>query len=71
MVNMLPVEVDALVNMPMVAGNVQATVTVLDGTPTDKDAVPAESEMSVSDEFSYVMPAYSFTVIRFNPGRNK
>ncbi len=60
-----------MVNMPMVAGNVQATVTVLDGTPTDKDAVPAESEMSVSDEFSYVMPAYSFTVIRFNPGRNK
>ena len=65
MVNMLPVSVKSAVkldhiNMP----ETTASVTLLTGKPDDKTAKPVTSTMTVSNEFTYEMPAYSFVVIR-------
>ena len=68
LVNMLPVVVKANVNLNGVEDICsQATRTVLTGLPADKSARPVTDQISVSGEFPYSMPAYSFTVIRINP----
>ncbi len=68
LVNMLPVAVKANVILNGV-GEIrsQAIRTVLTGLPADKKARPVTDQISVSGEFPYSMPAYSFTVIRINP----
>lgn len=68
LVNMLPVSVDAKVNLPGIS-HIQPTATkvVLTGEPTDQP-LPTTSTLQVSDSFDYQLPAYSFTVIRIKTG---
>ena len=65
LVNLLPVEVSTSLDIKdCEAFGSEAVCTVLSGKPSDKDSVPAESKMEVAPQFSYTMPAYSFTTIR-------
>ena len=67
LVNLLPVAVNAQVELPSLEGmNTTAVKTVLAGKPTDKQARPVAGTMEVSEKFGYELPAYSFTVIRIN-----
>ena len=67
LVNLLPVAVNAQVELPSLEGmNTTAVKTVLVGKPTDKQARPVAGTMEVSEKFGYELPAYSFTVIRIN-----
>lgn len=70
LVNLLPVGVNANVELPSLEGmNTAAMKTVLTGKPTDKQAHPVSGTMEVSQKFAYELPAYSFTVIRINKVR--
>lgn len=65
LVNLLPVTVTTEVAVnDCNALSTTATCTVLSGKPTDKNAVPTETTIEVAPQFSYEMPAYSFTTIR-------
>ena len=65
MVNMLPVEVNASVNLGNAGPlNPSAERTVLTGAPDDKNARPVTDKITVSSNFPYTLPPYSFTVIR-------
>ncbi len=67
LVNLLPVAVNAKVELPSLEGmNTTAVKTVLAGKPTDKQVRPVAGTMEVSEKFGYELPAYSFTVIRIN-----
>ena len=67
LVNLLPVAVNAQVELPSLEGmDTTAVKTVLAGKPTDKQARPVSGTMEVSEKFGYELPAYSFTVIRIN-----
>ena len=65
LVNILPVEVNTKVVLENSA-DIQpvAVKTVLTGQPGDRKLQPAVSEIPVNKEFNYVLPAYSFTVLR-------
>lgn len=68
MVNLLPVEINAKVNLGDVGAlNPSAVRTVLPGTPDDKTARPITDNIAVGDNFPCRLPAYSFTVIRIKP----
>jgi len=65
LVNLLPVAVTTAVEVTDCdALSTTATCTVLTGKPADRTAVPTESTIDVAPQFSYEMPAYSFTTIR-------
>ncbi|WP_242385829.1 alpha-L-arabinofuranosidase C-terminal domain-containing protein [Phocaeicola sartorii] len=71
LVNLLPVAVNAQVELPSLEGmDTTAVKTVLAGKPTDKQARPVSGTMEVSEKFGYELPAYSFTVIRINKNKN-
>lgn len=70
LVNLLPVAVNAQVELPSLEGmDTTAVKTVLAGKPTDKQARPVSGTMEVSEKFGYELPAYSFTVIRINKNK--
>ena len=72
LVNLLPVEVSTTVDIKDCASYAgQATCTVLSGTPDDRNAVPAESSISMAPQFDYTMPPYSFTTIRAKKAEKK
>jgi len=65
MVNMLPVVVKSNIKLENInLPETNASVTLLTGKPDDKTAKPVASTMTISNEFVYEMPAYSFVVIR-------
>ena len=65
LVNLLPVAVTTAIEVTDCdALSTTATCTVLTGKPADRTAVPTESTIEVAPQFSYEMPAYSFTTIR-------
>jgi alpha-L-arabinofuranosidase len=65
MVNLLPVAVNARISLEGIGAiNSAATRTVLTGAPDDKKARPVTDNITVGKDFQYVLPAYSFTVIR-------
>ena len=67
LVNLLPVAVNAKVELPSLEGmNTTAVKTVLAGKPTDQQVRPVSGTIEVSEKFGYELPAYSFTVIRIN-----
>ena len=71
LVNLLPVAVNAQVELPSLEGmDTTAVKTVLAGKPTDKQTRPVSGTMEVSEKFGYELPAYSFTVIRINKNKN-
>ena len=65
LVNMLPVAVNIqlnLKNLGVTASN--ASRTLLTGAPDSKTALPKTDTISVNEEFSSELPAYSFSLIR-------
>ncbi len=66
LVNLLPVEVTSQVTVNGISLNPATAVkTVLTGKPTDKKARPTTGTFEIpGNEFTYTMPAYSFTVLR-------
>ena len=72
LVNLLPTTVSTTVDIKDIDSFAdEATCTVLSGKPEDKNAVPAESNISVGKQFDYTMPAYSFTTIRAKKAEKK
>lgn len=68
LVNLLPVTTQARLSLPLDKGQrMTAIKTVLSGNPKDENTRPVTSTIEVESEFSYSMPAYSFTVIRVSP----
>lgn len=69
LVNLLPAEVESQLKLDGLEGaNPSATKTVLAGEPKDSRAKPVSAilELAAGNDFRYVMPAYSFTVIRIH-----
>ena len=67
MVNVLPVEVNAKVNLGNAGPlNPSAVRTVLTGAPDDENARPVTDKITVGSNFIYNLPPYSFTVIKIN-----
>lgn len=66
LVNMLPVEVSAKIELEGVTFvNPTAQKTVLTGNPKDEKVIPIKEDMEVQGQgFDYTLPSYSFTVIR-------
>lgn len=66
LVNMLPVEVSAKIELEGVTFvNPTAQKTVLTGSPKDEKVIPIKKNMEVQGQgFAYTLPSYSFTVIR-------
>jgi alpha-L-arabinofuranosidase len=66
LVNLLPVAVPSEIDLKNIRlAGTNAVKTVLQGNdPSDKNAMPVESTIEVSDKFIAEVPAYSFTVIR-------
>ncbi|WP_372775608.1 alpha-L-arabinofuranosidase C-terminal domain-containing protein [Mangrovibacterium sp.] len=63
--NLLPVAVISKINLtglPVATG--EAALEVLQGGVADENASPESSVITVSSEFQYSLPAYSFSVIR-------
>ncbi len=73
LVNMLPVPVNAKVTLEDAMPTAPTAVkTVLTGNPKDKTARPVTSGFELAGNgFDYGMPAYSFTIIRICPNREK
>ncbi len=70
--NLLPVSVETgidLADLPIVTG--EASVSVLQGEVSDRKAKPESRSVQVGGEFSYSMPAYSFSVIRLKTINNQ
>ncbi len=65
MVNLLPVGINAVIDMDGFDLDGNGTVTVLQGEPADEAVKPVETTIPFSPEFSYLIPEYSFSVIRF------
>ncbi len=72
MVNLLPVEVNAEVEIPLPEGmDTMAEKIVLAGHPTDRQARPVSGTWKVDEQFAYTLPPYSFTVIRIHKLQEK
>lgn len=73
LVNLLPVEVSSTVKLKGIGlQNPSAVKTLLTGDPKDKQARSTTSAFDISGaEFPYVLPAYSFTVIRIHQNIDK
>ncbi len=63
--NLLPVEVNSTIDLSEfgIEGN-EGVLTVLKGEPDDENARPVESHIQISEELTYQLPPYSFSVIR-------
>ncbi len=69
LVNMLPVNVNSKLDLSAFISNDKGgKLTVLKGDPKDRGAKPEESEITISGNTSYQLPAYSFSVIRVHLG---
>lgn len=68
LVSMLPLEVNATINLPEGINDDSATLYVMSGNPSDKAVKPVESTISVSGKTIYKMPPYSLSVIRIKGG---
>jgi len=66
LVNLLPVPVSSAIDLSdmHLAEGRQVLLTVMKGEPDDRTVKPEESTLPISDELNYMLPAYSFSVIR-------
>lgn len=73
LVNLLPVEVKTALHLEEVnLESYRAVKSILTGRPTDKKLLPQQADFELTDsEWTYSMPAYSFTVIRIYPSEKK
>lgn len=68
--NLLPVSVNAkIILKDLVDLENEAVLSILRGEPTDENASPQNSIITISPEFEYKMPAYSFSVIRIKSNK--
>ncbi|MGW8314827.1 MAG: alpha-L-arabinofuranosidase C-terminal domain-containing protein [Bacteroidales bacterium] len=65
LVNLLPVEVDAFINLNSFDIQEKGELIVLKGEPGDESVKPIKSEIRASGILPYHIPKYSFSVIRF------
>ena len=72
LINLLPVNINTAItiNDYELVGS-SALCTILSGQPTDRKAIPTETNIEVASQFNYEMPPYSFTTIRIPKGQNK
>jgi alpha-L-arabinofuranosidase len=65
LVNLLPAEVNAGIDLSKLnVADSDAVLTVLKGAPDDKTATPKVEKIQALKDFNYLLPAYSFSVIR-------
>jgi alpha-L-arabinofuranosidase len=65
LVNITPVPADLQIDFDNWEGYAsEAELSVISGNPSDRDNKPNQTTLSVSEKFSYQLPAYSFSVIR-------
>jgi alpha-L-arabinofuranosidase len=70
--NLLPIEVNTQIKLTGIGTiNPIATQTVLTGKPGDKNIIPVTSNISVNDNFTVTLPAYSFSLIRLKATNSK
>ncbi|MBT30536.1 MAG: alpha-L-arabinofuranosidase [Thalassobius sp.] len=63
--NLLPVAVSSTLDLSTYEiADSNAALTILTGDPTDKTATPEKSNITVSKNMKYQLPAYSFSIIR-------
>lgn len=67
LVNLLPVAVNASLDLNLKQQSFKATKTVLSGNPADKKVLPISSSITLTAGQQLEIPAYSFTVIKFKP----
>lgn len=68
--NLLPVEAKTEVSLGSLKGySGKAVQTVLQGNPFERDQRPTTESITVGENFTYTMPAYSFTVVRMKKGK--
>lgn len=67
LVNLLPVAVNATLDLNLKQQIFNATKTVLSGNPADKKVLPVSSSIKLTAGQQLEIPAYSFTVIKFKP----
>lgn len=71
LLNLLPVSVNTTLDLkPLGLTETNATQAVLQGNPADEKLRPIRSTIKVTEMHKQVLPAYSFTVLRF-PGAVK
>jgi len=70
MANLLPVEINAKIDLSAYDLHEQGELTVLQGEPADENARPVEKLVQVSKNFKYQIPRYSFNVIRLPAEKN-
>jgi alpha-L-arabinofuranosidase len=65
LVNLLPVEIKGNIGVEGVAvPGQEATLTLLSGDPSDRNARPITSSFEAGSRFGYNLPPYSLSVIR-------
>jgi alpha-L-arabinofuranosidase len=64
MANLLPRTVTAAFDWGGMDAEGEAALTVLSGAPTNEEATPVSTTLQVTKDYQYVMPAYSFSVLR-------
>lgn len=65
LVNITPVPADLQIDFDNWEGYAsEAELSVISGNPSDRNNKPNQTTLSVSEKFSYQLPAYSFSVIR-------
>jgi alpha-L-arabinofuranosidase len=65
LVNLLPVEIKGNIGVEGVAvPGQEATLTLLSGDPSDRNARPITSPLEAGSRFGYNLPPYSLSVIR-------
>lgn len=64
LVNLLPVDVEANIDLSAYSLAEEGTLIVLEGQPVEEDVRPVEKTIGLSEALDYRLPAYSFSVIR-------
>jgi len=67
LVNLLPVPVNATLDLNLKQRSFNAVKTRLSGNPADKKVLPQRTNITITSGEPVEIPAYSFTVIKFKP----
>lgn len=66
LVNLLPVEIQANIDLEEFGLKGTGTTWIMQGTPAEENVLPEKREITVPGDLGYTVPAYSFTVIRLH-----
>ena len=70
MANLLPVSINASLDLSDYNIPANGKLTVLQGEPSDENARPVEKSIEASQNLKYEVPRYSFNVIRFSTNKD-